>query len=386
MKQLHYCIFSAHYLPNFGGVERYTYNLAKKLIAAGNRVTVVASNMDNLPEDETSEGIRVLRMPCWSLLKGRFPVLKPNAEFRRLHRLLKEQNFDFVVIQTRFYVHSSYGALCARKMGLPMLAIEHGTNHFTVNSPVLDPLGQLYEHFASWVVSGCCKHFYGVSQACCDWLRHFKIQADGKLYNAVNVEEIQQKLDAAPVSYREKYDLGDSVMITYTGRLVAEKGIRKLVEAVELLRQQELKVKLLVAGAGELFDTLAQQNDPDVILLGRLDFDHVVALLKETDIFCLPTDYPEGFPTSVLEAAACKCYVVTTTRGGSRELILDDSYGTILENNTAQEIAAAISRAVQDENYRKAAAQKAYDRLCDTFTWDCTSAQVMMAANELTES
>ena len=32
-----YCIFAAQYFPHLGGVERYTYNLAKKLIEAGMR-------------------------------------------------------------------------------------------------------------------------------------------------------------------------------------------------------------------------------------------------------------------------------------------------------------------------------------------------------------
>ena len=36
-----YCIFAAQYFPHLGGVERYTYNLAKKLIEAGDEVTVV---------------------------------------------------------------------------------------------------------------------------------------------------------------------------------------------------------------------------------------------------------------------------------------------------------------------------------------------------------
>ena len=45
-----YCIFSAQYLPSMGGVENYTYNIAKKLIAKGNDVTIVTSNAHNLEE------------------------------------------------------------------------------------------------------------------------------------------------------------------------------------------------------------------------------------------------------------------------------------------------------------------------------------------------
>ena len=68
--------------------------------------------------------------------------------------------------------------------------------------------------------------------------------------------------------------------------------------------------------------------------LGRLDFKDIVSLLGQAEIYCLPTEYPEGFPTSVLEAAAAGCYVITTNRGGSGELILDKSYGTILGNGS----------------------------------------------------
>ena len=51
----HYCIFSAQYYPHVGGVERYTLYLSRKLIAAGNKVTIVTSNTGNLSGDEIQE-------------------------------------------------------------------------------------------------------------------------------------------------------------------------------------------------------------------------------------------------------------------------------------------------------------------------------------------
>lgn len=35
MKKKRYCIFAAQYFPHMGGVERYTYNLAKELLKRG---------------------------------------------------------------------------------------------------------------------------------------------------------------------------------------------------------------------------------------------------------------------------------------------------------------------------------------------------------------
>lgn len=380
-----YCIFIANFLPNLGGVERYTYNLAKELIQKGNQVTVVTSNVFGLAEHEIIEGIELYRIPCFNLLGGRFPVLKPTKDFFRLNQQVLDQEFDFAIIQSRFYVHCAYGTHVARKKKLPRLVLEHGTNHFTVNHPILDKCGQLYEHLISAYIRANCSHFFGVSQACCDWLSHFHIKASGKLYNAVDAQGIREKMADSAVDYRNEYDLGDSLIVTYTGRLVKEKGIQKLIQAVDLLKEQNIPVKLLVAGNGDLYEPLQARRDPDVILLGLLDFDHIVALLKQTDIFCLPTDYPEGFPTSVLEAAACGCYIITTTRGGSKELILNDSYGKILEQNTAEEIAAAINQAALDPQYRKDAAQKASRRLEQLFTWDHTSDEVIKIAEALTQ-
>ena len=378
---MRYCIFVANYLPNLGGVERYTYNLARKLIAAGNKVTVVTSNVFALAEQETMDGVEIIRIPCWNVLAGRFPVLKPGKDFKRLNTMLKGREFDFAIIQTRFYVHSAYAACYCKKMGIPHIVIEHGTNHFTVNNPVLDFVGSIYEHCISFVVQRCGGDFYGVSQDCCHWLNHFKIQAKGCLYNAVELEDIEKKLVATKYSYRKELGLGEDIIITYTGRLVKEKGIEKLVEAMGLLGRSDCK--LLVAGDGELFEQIKQCACPNVILLGRLSFDQIVALLKETDVFCLPTDYPEGFPTSVLEAAAAKCYTVTTTHGGSKELLLDENYGIILQENTPTQIAKAIDRAINDPAYRRSAADKAYDRLQKHFTWDCTSQEIMKIAEEI---
>ena len=55
----HYCIFSAQYLPHMGGVERYTYNLAKKLCEYGNEVTIVTSNGCDLSSYEKKDGITI---------------------------------------------------------------------------------------------------------------------------------------------------------------------------------------------------------------------------------------------------------------------------------------------------------------------------------------
>ena len=97
------CFFSAQYLPTVGGVERYTYNLARRVVKAGHKALVVTSALPGLPDHETdAEGIEILRLPVWPLMNGRFPVLRPGRDFSRLEKLLWGRKIDFCLINTPF--------------------------------------------------------------------------------------------------------------------------------------------------------------------------------------------------------------------------------------------------------------------------------------------
>ena len=78
-------IYSANYLPNIGGVEKYTYNLANQLELLGVHACIVTNNVFNLAEEETLEsGATVYRLPCHPLIGGRLPVPKRNTPFKDL--------------------------------------------------------------------------------------------------------------------------------------------------------------------------------------------------------------------------------------------------------------------------------------------------------------
>lgn len=370
------CIFSAHYFPYLGGVESYTYNLAKALIKRGDKVVIVTSNDMNLESYQMMDGIPVFRMPCFNLLDGRFPVVKPNRLFQKLDKKLKAISFDLVLVNTRFYLHSVYGLRFARKQGAKCVLLDHSTSHMTIGSRFWDTLGGWYEHSITAVEKYYCKDFYGVSSECCRWLEHFHIRPRGTMYNAVDVDWIEQLIKAPVRDFKHEYGISkDTLVITYTGRLLKEKGVLKLIEAVNRLTANH-PLCLMIAGDGEELEAVQRLASKHIIALGRLSFEAVAALLGQTDIYCLPTDYPEGFPTSVLEAAAAGCYVITTTRGGSKELLLDDRYGMIMKDNEADTIQKVLEDVIERPGYRREAARRTKQRLLENFTWEIISGQV----------
>lgn len=376
------CIFSANYLPNIGGVERYTYYVAKELVNRGHNVTVVTSNLFSLPSHEYSENIEIYRYDCYNLLNGRYPILKFNKLQKEIDRKLIENKFDLIIVNTRFYFHSIHAMKLAYKNKIKCICIEHGTMHLTVNNKLLDLIGGAFEHFLTMIDKHYCKDYYGVSHAACEWSGHFGIKSKGVLYNAVDPDEIEEILANPTVDYRKELNIkGDTAIIAYTGRLIPEKGIMQLVEAFEKINDTH-NVALVLAGDGILFNAVKEKNIKNVYLLGKIDFKSVISLLKVSDVFCLPSR-SEGFSTSALEAAIAECYIITTvTSGGTKELISDSNYGTLINSNSPAEIFKALSDILNNPQKMSKVKINAKQKVIDNFTFKKTVINIEDIVNE----
>ena len=382
MSRKTYCFFAAHYLPHLGGVERYTKNLAQELINRGNDVIIVASQLEGQVDYVEQKNLTIVRMESIPVMDNRFPILKCTKRNKEMIKNLQNKKIDYVIVNTRFYPLCLYAVCFAKKRKIPSIVIEHGTGHFTVNNPVFDFCGHIYEHMITSLVKKKCSRFYGVSEACNQWLKHYGINASGILYNSIDLDEIQNKLEVCGNNIQTRFDYKENdFIITYTGRLIKEKGILKLVEAVKKVKKQHKNVKLCIAGDGELYSELKNIQCEGIYVLGRLDFKDIIDLLKHTDVYCLPTDYPEGLPTSVLEAIACHVYVITTKEGGSKEIICSDDYGTILKNNTVEEIEERLNYLIDHNDEQQKAVKLAYARVENLFTWKSTADKLVNIFN-----
>lgn len=274
-----YCIFSAQYLPHLGGIERYTYNISKELLKMGNQVTIVTNNTTKSSTVEENEGIKIYRFSCFAPINGRFPIPKVNKTFKEISNYLRQQDFDVIIINARFYIHSLYAARFAKKRGIPCLCIDHGTSHLSVHNKILDSIGGVYEHVHTWILKQYCKNYYGVSRACCYWLKHFHISAKGVLYNAVDLEKIEELKKSNLYDFRKTFKIKDDIAVAFTGRLLKEKGIYEMIEAVERFNHNNIrKIHLLIAGDGDEWEYVNKHASDNIHPLGRLRFDEIVML------------------------------------------------------------------------------------------------------------
>ena len=125
-------------------------------------------------------------------------------------------------------------------------------------------------------------------------------------------------------------------------RLVIQKNINIVIEAMELLDNKN--VKLSIIGEGGEFNKLEGvihelnlQNR--VQLLGKIDNNKISQFLLTADIFIQASDY-EGLPHSVLEAINYEVPILSTEVGGCKDLLNDGERGFIIPSPPDKKIIA----------------------------------------------
>ncbi len=143
--------------------------------------------------------------------------------------------------------------------------------------------------------------------------------------------------------------------VLFLARLEEEKGLFETVHSIINLYNDGMPISLSVAGDGparERFLTLINEyNLPDGVIeyLGYIkDKDKVDAFLNH-DIYCFPTDYGEGLPTSVLEAMAFGMPVITKPVGGLADVFEDGKMGKLVFTRSVSELESALKDLVVDK-------------------------------------
>ena len=150
----------------------------------------------------------------------------------------------------------------------------------------------------------------------------------------------------------------EPVTVGFVGRLLADKGVRSLVTAHDILARQGRPMRLLIAGEPDpanpasipLAEIESWRQRPGIEVLG-----HVTDIAKfwaSAHIAVLPSRR-EGLPKSLLEAAACGRPIVATNVPGCREIARESVNALLVPPDNAQALADAIARLADDKELRR---------------------------------
>ena len=369
-------IFSALYMPHLGGVEKFSQSIAAEL-SKTDQVTVFCMNTEKQSPVFHKEGnVSVHYLPCYSLLNGRFPVPKFTA-IQFLKHWFNENEADFGIVQCRFYLLSLIGCRVLARHHIPFIQIEHGAGEVIMPNPLVKKLWHIYDNCLTHAEKKIPHDFYAVSRAGLAWLKHYGIQGVDVISNSISPADFSDAL-LHPGDWRKERGIGeDKTLITFSGRIMKEKGVIDLLKAFDTLQGHDLM--LVIAGDGDRKITEPWQNRENILFTGQLPFAEIPRLLAATDIFCLPSHFVEGKPTGVLEAGMCGNAVVVTASGGTLEIVPDENFGRLVESEDISGLTKALQDLVDNPDERERIGKNLQKRVLERFTWKTAAEDVRKA-------
>jgi glycosyltransferase involved in cell wall biosynthesis len=194
------------------------------------------------------------------------------------------------------------------------------------------------------------------------FMRHRMVGRGGNVVipgSGIDIERFERAgaTGPSPAELREALGLGASEVVVTVTRMTRQKGIPTLLEAAALVHQHRPGVRFLLVGPRESEGPFAvtqaeiERHAPYVLAVGsRSD---VPALLGLADVFAFPTEYFEGVPRALLEAAVAGRPIVTTRMPGCTDVIRDGWNGFLVPPRDPRLMAERILDLLRD---REAAA------------------------------
>lgn len=335
-----------------------------------------------LPEYLYQAPLRVLRGALWSLRQPGFPALMRVfwRDFRRDRTANRGRRLGQAMVMAR-ELPASVRHLHAHFLHTPgsvtrYAALLSGRN-WTFSAHAKDiwttPDWEKREKIASSQWGVTC-----TEQGAC----HLQSLADdpGKIslvYHGLDLSRFPEPPKSRP--QRDGSDPGDPVRIMSVGRAVAKKGFDDLVRALAAL-PKELNWQFAHIGGGELLKDLKRQAaesglEKHVIFMGAKNQTEIISLLREADMFVLPSKRArsgdqDGLPNVLMEAATQKLAIVASDFAGIPEFIRDGREGVLVPPSDWESLSNAVNMLIRDPKRRGKLGTGAHRRLREAFSMD----------------
>jgi len=265
-----------------------------------------------------------------------------------LYRLLKKEQFDIVHVHTP--VAAALGRIAAWAARVPVVIYTAHGFYFHENMPrpvrrFIIWLEKLLCHVTDLVLTQSQEDgVTAVEETICS--------RDKVLWIGNGVDTARFALESGHDGARESLGLrAQDRVVGFVGRLVREKGVLELLEAMKLVARAVPDAKLLIVG-----DTLSSDRDKKAKqaiarlvaqdgLASRVLFtgfaEGIPELMATMDIYVLPS-HREGMPRSIIEAMASSKPVIATNIRGCREEVVPGLTGLLVPVGDSVALAEAI--------------------------------------------
>lgn len=364
-----------YYHPYLSGLSEYARRLAEGLVRSGCGVTVVCTRHEpDLPEETWIEGVRVIRAPI--LFRRGKGVLSP-AFWGRIVRLAKSHDI------INLHLPLPDAGLVAPFVDGDRLLV---TYHCDVNLGDA-PVDRAIEGISYRLMNVAMKRAAAIVGNSDSYFRNCRFSGYGAKYRTIHPPVDTALFRRGPPTDRPADGHEAPYTIGFVGRIVYEKGLQYLFEAIPRLRRSIGNIRVQVVGdstgvaGGSVMDELRPYREayPDTIqFLGRFNIDDLVRFYHDIDVLVLPSIDPlESFGMVQVEAMCCGTPVVASDLPGVDEVVSATGFGRLARPRDPDDLAYQIELVKQG---------RFEDAAFDPARWDtaATVAEYIRLMDELT--
>lgn len=155
------------------------------------------------------------------------------------------------------------------------------------------------------------------------------------VHNGINLEAFTQQ-SSTEITRTQLGFSDDDFILVYSGRIIPEKGVDKLIDAMIML-QDYPHIKLMIIGNSFFGNTgnddpyiaeLKEKASPiidNILFTGFVPYQNMPNYLRISDVAVIPSIWDDPFPTTVLEAQAIGLPIISTYKGGIPEEVSTDN-------------------------------------------------------------
>jgi glycosyltransferase involved in cell wall biosynthesis len=168
--------------------------------------------------------------------------------------------------------------------------------------------------------------------------------------------------------------------LLFVGRFVEKKGIRHLIDSLPLVIRHQPDIELVLVGFGPDENALRKQVtslglDKQVKFTGAVSQADLPDLYRRSTLFVAPfvsssNGDEEGLGLVLVEAAGCLCPIVCGNVDATREVIIDNKTGIVVNAKDHLALAAAILELLGNPALRESLADAARTHCEVRFDWD----------------
>lgn len=379
-------MLSWEYPPHFvGGMGKHVVELVPALVEKGVEVHLVAPRLSggelseplSLPDGSSApNGSRVYRIDAGYDMGDFFSnTWHDNTQIEGFCAQLIRDEGGFDLIHSHDWLSAFSAVALKHDFRLPLVSTIHATEMGRNQ-------GQLYGEmqrsihmtewwltFESWRVITCSRYMAWEVQT------YFDSPAD-------KIEVIPNGVDPRPFdalanvdlsSFRLSFARPDQAIVYYVGRVVPEKGLSVLVDAVPLVLREWPAVKFVLAGGGGYANDLRAKAyalgvEENIIFAGRIPDGVRDRLFKVADCAVFPSLY-EPFGIVALEAMAAGTPVVAADVGGLSEVVEMHETGIKVYPNNPESLAWGILHTLRNPEWSRQRAEKANRLARSEYNW-----------------